>query len=97
MMEISCGALIVGNVASRFIITFCELVPPELVAVQFIVWPAVSVVMFVVVHSGEVIDDSASATDQETDTSPIYQSLSPISPIIVGVICGGVVSGITEF
>src|SRR5215216_2155255 len=83
----------VGAVASRLIVTDCELVPPALVAVQVRVVPAVSALIVVEPQPLlEEIADSLSVTDQETVTSLVYQPLLPCVPTTLGVITGGVLS-----
>jgi hypothetical protein len=67
-----------GAVASRLMVTDCELVPPALVALQVKVWPAVSVLTVVGPQPLEdVIDDSGSFTVQLMYTSLTYQPLLP--------------------
>ena len=83
---------IVGLVASRLMTTLFEAVPPLLVAEQVIVTPVVSAVTLVTGQAGEVMADSASATDQVTFTLLMYQPFLPSLPVMVGVITGGVVS-----
>jgi hypothetical protein len=74
-------ALTIGAVASRLIVTDCELVPPALVAVQVRVVPAVSVLIVVVLQPlVEVIADSGSVTVQLTVTLLTYQPLLPRVP-----------------
>jgi hypothetical protein len=89
-------ALAVGAVASLFMVTDCELVPPALVAEHVSVWLMVSVVIFSVPHPLEdVMVDSASVTVQLTVTSEVYHPLLPNVPDTLGVITGGVVSETT--
>ena len=80
--------VIVGAVASLFMVTELVLVPLMFVAVQVTVWPAVSVVILVVVQAGDVIDNPLSFTVHVTETSLVYQSLFPSVPVITGVIVG---------
>ena len=85
--------VIVGGVASRLIVTDCELVPPALVAVQVKVVPAVSVLIVVELHPVlDVMLDSGSVTLQVTVTSLVYQPFVPKVPETLGVMTGGVVS-----
>jgi hypothetical protein len=85
--------LIVGTVASRLIVTDCELVPPALVAEQVNVVALVSDVIVVVPQPvcDETVE-SGSVTVQLTVTSLVYQPLFPSVPVTLGVITGGVVS-----
>ena len=69
-----------------------RVVPPELVAVQVNVRPAVSTCTTVVPQPEELTDDSSSETAQLTVTLLRYQPPLPSVPVIVGVTTGGVVS-----
>ena len=74
--------VIEGAVASLFIVTEFEAVPPALVAVHVRVVPAVSVVIVEGSQPDvEVIVDSASVTVQATPTSLAYQSLASRVPV----------------
>jgi hypothetical protein len=86
--------LIVGAVASLFIVTDSELVPPELVAEQVRVVPVVSALMIVVSHPLlELMGDSLSITLQLIVTSLTCHPLLPRVPLTLGVITGAVLSG----
>ena len=83
--------VIVGSVASRFIVTDWELDrPAPLVVEQDRVSPAVSVLIAVETQAGDAMPDSGSVADQLTATLLVYQPLSPKVPVIVGVITGAV-------
>ena len=85
--------LIVGAVASLFIVTDWELDPPALVAAHVSVVPAVSVLIVVGPQALEdVIEDCASVTVQLTLTSLVYHPLLPSVPTTFGVITGAVLS-----
>ena len=63
-----------GAVLSSFTVTFCEFVPPALVAEHVTNCPVVSVVTFVVPHPVlEEIVDSESVTVQVTETSELLK------------------------
>jgi len=83
----------VGAVASRLIVTDCELVPPMLVAWQVKVVPEVSDDTLLISHPViEATVDSGSVTVQFTVTLLMYQPLLPKVPVTDGVITGGVMS-----
>lgn len=81
------------GVASRWMVTDFVAVPPELVAEQVSVVPAVSALMLVLPQPVvEEIVESGSVTLQDTLTSLVYQPLLPAVPDTLGVITGGVES-----
>ena len=87
----------VGAVASRLIVTDCELEPPALVAEQVRVVPEVSALIRVEPHPvEEEMADSRSVTVQLTVTSDTYQLLAPRVPLTFEVMTGGVVSDGTD-
>src|SRR5688572_3752799 len=72
-----------GAVASRLMVTDCELVPPALVAEHVNVMPVVSVVRVVKPQPvDELIEDSGSSTVHNRFTLLVYQSLFPSVPVI---------------
>ena len=74
--------VIEGAVASLFIVTEFEVVPPALVAAHVRVVPAVSVVIVEGSQPDvEVIVDSRSVTVQATPTLLVYQLLAPSVPV----------------
>jgi hypothetical protein len=84
-----------GPVASRLIVMLFEAVPPALVAWQVKVIPVVSVATVWELQPVCMMTvDSLSITDQLTLTVLAYQPLLPNVPLIVGVMTGGVVSGV---
>src|SRR5678815_6145245 len=84
-----------GGDASRAIVTLPVEAPPVEVAEHVIVMPVVSWVRVVEPQPGcDVIADSGSLTENETVTSPTYQPLAPTGPLALGVITGGVESGV---
>ncbi len=86
--------VIVGAVASRLIVTDCELVPPALLAVQIRVTPPVSESIVVSTQPSSIVtSDSGSVTVHSTETLLTYQPLLPSVPLMVYEISGGVVSG----
>ena len=71
--------------------------PAPLVAEHMSMVPAVLEVRFVAPQPvDELIPDSGSVTLQLTVTLLVYHPLAPSVPVIVGTICGGVVSGVVE-
>jgi hypothetical protein len=85
--------VIVGAVASRLIVTDCELVPPALVAEHVNVWPLVSAETVALEQPElDVTVDSGSLTVQLTVTLLVYQPLFPSVPETFGVMTGGVES-----
>jgi hypothetical protein len=82
----------VGPVASRLMVTDWLAEPPELVAVQVNVVPAVSLVTVVEPQPDcDVIAESGSVTLQPIVGLAMYQPLTRV-PVTVGVITGGVTS-----
>lgn len=85
--------LIAGAVLSMRTVTGWLAVPPALVAVQVSVWPAVSLVR---VEGPQPLDDvtvdSASVTDQVTETSVLFHPFALGEGVTCGTITGGVVS-----
>ena len=85
--------MMVGRVASRWMVTDFSAVPPVLVAEQVKAVPAVSAVTVLVPHPlVELTVDSGSVTVQLTVTLLVYQPFSPRVPSMLAWISGAVVS-----
>ena len=85
--------LMTGAVLSIRMVTDWLAVPPPLVAEQASVWPAVSLVRVEGPQPlDEVIVDSASLTDQLTETSVLFHPFALAEGDTCGTITGGVVS-----
>ena len=87
------AALMVGAVASRWMVTLSLLLPAALVAEQVKVMPLVSLVIFCVSQPLWLLMAAPLATTvQETVTLLTYQPLLPSVPTILGVMVGGLLT-----